>query len=117
MLPQTVRVFRTGFSRSDREFEEALRPCRETSVSRQGEARRQPQAIEHSHVAVLAEGLGACPRWQQAMTPRDYAACDAVDREPREPLRRRFDLDMNARMALSMTNLAAGDTSVGSMVR
>ena len=28
MLPQTVRVFRTGFSRSDREFEEALRPCR-----------------------------------------------------------------------------------------
>ena len=59
MLSQTVRVFRTGFSRSDREFEEALRPCRETSVFRQGEASRQPQAIEHSHVAVLAEGLGA----------------------------------------------------------
>ena len=54
MLPQTVRVFRTGFSRSDREFEETLTPCRKTSVFRQGKASRQPQAIEHSHVAVLA---------------------------------------------------------------
>ena len=34
------------------------------------------------------------------MTPRDYAACDAVDREPREPYGP-FDLDMNARMALA----------------
>ena len=34
MLPQTVRVFRTGFSRSEREFEEILTPCRETSVFR-----------------------------------------------------------------------------------
>ena len=87
MLPQTVRVFRTGFSRSDREFEEDLTPCRKTSVFRQGEASRQPQAIEHSRVAVLAEGLGASALAEQAMTPRDYATCDAVDREPREPLR------------------------------
>ena len=45
--------------------------------------------LKPSSIATLpsSQKVLARPRWQQAMTPRDYAACDAVDREPREPLR------------------------------
>ena len=42
MLHKTDRVFRTEFSRSYREFEEILPPCRETTVFRQGEASHPP---------------------------------------------------------------------------
>ena len=44
--------------------------------------------LKPSSIAALpsSQKVLARPRWQQAMTPRDYAACDAVDREPREPL-------------------------------
>ena len=99
MLPQTVRVFRAGFSRSDREFEEALTPCRKTIVFRQGEASHQPRAVEHGHVAVLAEGLGA-PGWQQAMTPRDDAALTPLIWSHVNPYGR-LDLDKTARMAFA----------------
>ena len=73
MPHQTVRVFRTGFSRSDREFEDALTPCRETSVFRRGEA-------SHQHVT--------------------RRRLDAVDLDHAN-LYSRFDLDMDARMALA----------------
>ena len=46
MPHQTVRVFRTGFSRSDREFEEILTPCRQASVFRHGEAKHQPECVQ-----------------------------------------------------------------------
>ena len=74
MPHQTVRVFRTGFSRSDREFEDALTPCRETSVFRWDEA-------SHQH-ATRRRRL------------------DAVDLD-HVNLYGRFDLDMDARMALA----------------
>ena len=74
MPHQTVRVFRTGFSRSDREFEDALTPCRETSVFRRGEA-------SHQHVTRRRR-------------------LDAVDLDHAN-LYSRFDLDMDARMALA----------------
>ena len=51
--------FRTGFSRSDREFEEALTPCRKTSVFRQDEAshqhatQRRLDAVDLDHVEPL----------------------------------------------------------------
>ena len=89
MSHQTVRVFRTGFGRSDQEFEEILTLCRETSVFRQGEASHQPEAIEHSHehhVAVLAEGFGA-PALAAGHDATRLRGLDAVDLEPREPLR------------------------------
>ena len=70
MPHQTVRIFRTGFSRSDREFEDALTPCRETSVFRQDEA---------SH-----------------HTPRDDALTPLI--WTTSSLYGRFDLDVDARM-------------------
>ena len=99
MPHHTVRVFRTGFSRSDREFEEALTPCRETSVFRQGEASHQPCAIAHATLPSSQKVL-ARPRLQQAMTPRDYAALTPLIWSHVNPYGR-FDLDMNARMALA----------------
>ena len=42
----------------------------------------------------------ARPRWQQAMTPRDYAALTPLIWSHVNPYGR-FDLDMNARMALA----------------
>ena len=42
----------------------------------------------------------ARPRWQQAMTPRDYAALTPLSWSHVNPYGR-FDLDMNARMALA----------------
>ena len=76
MPHQTVRVFRTGFGRSVREFEYALTPCRETSVFRQGEA-------SHQHPT---------PRDDDALTPLIWTTSNLYGR---------FDLDMDARMALA----------------
>ena len=42
----------------------------------------------------------ARPRWQQAMTPRDYAALTPLIWSHVNPYGR-FDLDMNARMVLA----------------
>ena len=98
MPHQTVRVFRTGFSRSDREFEEALTPYRETSVFRQGKAIN----LKLSSIATLpsSQKVLVRPRWQQAMTPRDYAALTPLIWSHVNPYGR-FDLDMNARMAIA----------------
>ena len=87
MLPQTVMVFRTGFSRSER----GVRGGPEALSGNKCYPDRASPAVnlKPSSIATLpsSQKVLARPRWQQAMTPRDYAACDAVDLEPRELLR------------------------------
>ena len=64
----------------------------------------KPAMVEHSAVehAPLpsSQKVLARPRWQQAMTPRDYAALTPLIWSHVNPYGR-FDLDMNARMALA----------------
>ena len=49
---------------------------------------------------LMIQKVLARPRWQQAMTPRDYAALTPLIGSRVNPYGR-FDLDMNARMALA----------------
>ena len=49
---------------------------------------------------LMIQKVLARPRWQQAMTPRDYAALTPLIWSHVNPYGR-FDLDMNARMALA----------------
>ena len=58
--------------------------------------------LKLSSIATLpsSQKVLARPRWQQAMTPRDYAALTPLIWSHVNPYGR-FDLDMNARMALA----------------
>ena len=58
--------------------------------------------LKLSSIATLpsSQKVLARPRWQQAMTPRDYAALTPLIWSHVNPYGR-FDLDMNARIALA----------------
>ena len=58
--------------------------------------------LQLSSIATLpsSQKVLAHPRWHQAMTLRDYAALTPLIRSHMNPYGR-FDLDMNARMALA----------------
>ena len=58
--------------------------------------------LELSSIATLpsSQKILARPRWQQALTPRDYATLMPLIWNHVNPYDR-FDLDMNARMALA----------------
>ena len=58
--------------------------------------------LKLSNIATLpsSQKVLARPRWQQAMTPRDYAALTPLIWSHVNPYGR-FDLDINARMALA----------------
>ena len=117
MPHQTVRDFRTGFSRSDREFEEALTPCRKTSVIRQGEASHQPSAIEHSHVAVLAEGLGVIGRFVRTITVRRKNDDRALRLRFCKPLFFSMDARLGARSGDKTISMSSGDAKNGHQVQ
>ena len=58
--------------------------------------------LKLSSIATLpsSQKVLARPRWQQAMTPRDYAVLTPLIWSHVNPYGR-FDLDMNARMVLA----------------
>ena len=62
---------------------------------------------------LMIQKVLAQPHWHGRLTPRDYAALTPLIWEHVNPYGQ-FDLDMNARLALLVIEMAAGDTTVGS---